>query len=89
METVSARFDGGIENSGSRAPKFRAEVRGLNFELLNRINRGKNNKIRTVQEIDGVGIVVNSIQHVIVLRRAEAIGRECACCRIAPRVCLR
>ena len=52
----------------------------------NRIQRGKNDKVCSVQEVDGVGIVVNAIEQVVVLRGLEAIGGKGAGGRIASGV---
>src|SRR5438477_12129424 len=54
MQFVGALFDRGIENGRSGPPKLRAEACGLDLEFLNGIDWGKNNKVRTVQEIHGI-----------------------------------
>ena len=86
MEIVGAGLDRGIENGGTGASEFRAEVRSLDLEFLHSIDRRKNHIVCAVQEIYGVRIVVDPIEHVIVLRRPKAIGREGAVGRIAPRI---
>ena len=86
MKLIGAGLDRGIENRGSRAAVFCAEVRGLDLEFLNSVDRRKNDKVRAVEEINRVGIVINAIQHVIVLRRPITIGRKGAGRSVASRV---
>src|SRR5438309_10988457 len=73
MQFVGALFDRGIENGRSGPTKLRAETRGLDLEFLNGIDRGKNNKVRTIQEVHGVRIVIDTIEQVIVLRWPKSI----------------
>ncbi len=89
VESVRAGFDRGIENRGSGAAVFGAEVGGLHLEFLNRVHRRQNYKVCAVEEVDSVRVVVNSIQQVVVLRRPRTVGGEGAGGRVAARVCLR
>src|SRR5947207_13975502 len=89
VQFIGALFDRGIENGSSGPPKLCAEACGLDLEFLNGIDWGKNNKVRTIQEVHGVRIVVNAIEQIIVLRWPEAIGSEGAGGGIATRVGLR
>src|SRR2546422_11311643 len=86
MEIVGSGLDCGVENSGPGASEFCAEVRSLDLEFLHGIDRRENHEIRPIQEVHGVRIVVNPVEHVVVLRRPKAIGREGAVGRIAPRI---
>src|SRR6267378_2083681 len=86
MQFVGAGFDRGIENRGSGAAELGTEARGFNSELINRVDRRKNDVVRTVQEIHGVRVVVNAIEQVIVLRRPISIGGEGAAGGIASCV---
>src|SRR5438552_17804976 len=74
MQFVGPLFDCGIENGSSGPTKLRAEACRLDLEFLNRVDRGKNNKVRTIQEIHGIRIVINTIEQVIVLRWPKSIG---------------
>ena len=89
VETVGAGLDGGVENGGAGAAELGAEVRGLHFEFLNGVDRRKNDEVRAVEEVHGVGVVVDAIEQVIVLRRAKTIGGEGAASGVAARVGLR
>ena len=85
MELVRAGFNSGIQNGGAGTSELGTEVSGLDFEFLNRIDRRENDKVGAVQEVDRVGIVVNAIEHVVVLRRTKAIRREAPVAAL-PRV---
>ena len=74
MEAVGAGFDGGVENRARGTAQFGAEVRCLDLEFLNSVERGQNNKVGSVEEVDGVGVVVDAVQQVVVLRGAKAVG---------------
>ena len=73
VETVGAGFDGGIQNRCAGTTIFCTESSGLDFEFLNRIHRRKNDEICTVQEIHGVGVVINTVEQVVVLGRAQSV----------------
>ena len=85
METIGAGLDGGVENRGAGTSKLRAEVRGLNLEFLNRVDRRKDDEIRAVKEVHGVGIVVNAIEQVVVLRWAQPLAEKAPLAAL-PRV---
>ena len=74
VKLVGSGLDRRVENSGSGATILGTKVGRLNLELLDSIHRRKNDKIRTVEEIDGIGIVIDAVEHVVVLRRPIAIG---------------
>src|SRR6185312_2203500 len=89
VEAVGTRLDGGVEHGGAGAAKLSTEAGGLHLELLDGFQRRKHNVVGSVQEIHGVGIVVNAVQHVVVLRRPIAVGREVAGGRVTASVRLR
>ena len=89
MKFVGAGLDGGVENGGAGAAKLGAEVRGLDLEFFNSVDRRKNDEVRAVEEVNGVRVVINAVQQVIVLRSAKPIGREGAAGGVAARVSLR
>src|SRR5262249_11807786 len=89
MQAVGTGFDGGVQNSGAGAAKLSAEVRGLDLELLNGIHRRKDDKVRSVQEVHRVRIVVNAVKQIIVLGRTQTIGSKRAASGVAARVRLR
>src|SRR6266480_3386981 len=89
MQFVGALFDRGIENGSSGPAKLRAETGGLNLEFLDGIDGRKNDKVRTIQEVHSVRIVVNTIEQVIVLCRPKSIGGKSSIGGIAARICLR
>ncbi len=89
MNAVGARLDGCVHDSASGAAQFGAEVRGLNLEFLNRIDRRQDDEVGSVQEVDCVGVVVDAVQQVVVLRGTQTIRGKCAGSRIAARIRLR
>ena len=89
MDTVGAGLDGGVENSARGTAQLGAEVRGLHLEFLDRVHRRKNDKVCSVEEVDSVGVVVDAIQQVVVLRGTQTIGGESSGGSIAARVGLR
>ena len=89
MQLVRSRLDGCIHHGGAGASELRAEIGGLNFKFLDRVHRRKHDKVRSIQEIDGVGIVVDAIQHVVVLRRTKAVSRKSSGRSIPARIRLR
>src|ERR1700682_1534135 len=89
MELVGAGLNGGMENGGAGAAEFSTEIRGLHLEFLNSINRRKDDEVRTIEEVHGVGIVVDTVEQVVILRRAKAVGGEGAAGGVAPGVRLR
>ncbi len=70
---VRAGLDRGIQNRSARTAELGAEVCGLHPEFLNRVDWGQDDKVRAVQEVDRVGVVVDAIEQVVVLRRTEAV----------------
>ena len=86
MKLVGAGLDGRVEHGSSRPAVFRAEARCLDLELLNGIDGRQNNKIRSIEEVDGIGIIVDAIEHVIVLRGPIAVRGESAAGRIAASI---
>ena len=88
VQLVGAGFDSGIENRCPGAAEFGTEARGLNFEFLDSIDGRKNNEVRTVQEVHGVGVVVNAVEQVVVLRGPKSIRREGAGGSVAASISL-
>src|ERR1700687_538625 len=86
MELVGAGFDGGIEDGGTGAAELGAKVGGLNLKFLNRLEGRKHDVIGAVQKVYGVGVVVDAIEQIVILRRPKTIGREGAASRIAAGV---
>jgi len=78
VELVRTRFDRSIDHSPARASELRAEVTGLNFEFLDRVRWRQIGVGRAVQKIDGIVVVVNSVQHVIVVNGSQAVCYEAA-----------
>ena len=76
VDAVRTRFDGCIQDGAASASKIRTEVGSLHLELCNRVNRRQHDEVGTVQEVDRVGVVVNTIQQVVVLRRTQAVRGE-------------
>src|SRR5262249_55323889 len=89
MEAVGAGLDRGVEHRGTRASEFGAEVRSLNLEFLNGVDRRKHDEIGSVQEVHGVGVVVDAVEQIVVLRRAVAVRGEGPTRGIPSRVGLR
>src|SRR5580765_2357324 len=86
MEFIRARLNRGIQHGSAGATEFGAEIGGLYFELLDSVHRRQHNEVGAVQKVDRVGVVVDAIQHVVVLRRAGTIGRKSTGCGIASCV---
>src|SRR3984957_20930817 len=89
VDTVRAGLDRSVENGTCGTSQLGTEVRSLDFEFRDRVRRRKNDKICSVEEVDVVGIVVDAVQQVVVLRRAQAIGGEGSVRGIAASVRLR
>src|ERR1700728_2994920 len=68
-------------------PELRTGVRGLNLELLQGIGRRLDAVAGSVQEVDGVRVVVNAIQDEVVLCFAFTVGVEVAISRTASAIC--
>src|SRR5215472_5208731 len=74
MKLIGTRLQSRVQHGGAGAPILGTEVCGLNPEFLNRVNRRQDHEVRSIQKVNRVGIVVNSIEHVVVLSRTEAVG---------------
>ena len=85
VETVGAGLDGGVENGSAGAAEFGAEVGGLNLEFLNGVDRRKNDEVGAVQEVDGVGVVVDAVEQVVVLGGARPLAAKAPLAAL-PRV---
>ena len=88
MDSVCAGLDRSVEDGTRGTAQIGTKV-CLHLEFLNRVHRRKNDKVCPVEEVDGVGVVVNTVQQVVILGRTQAIGRKGTRCRIASRVSLR
>ncbi len=86
MNGVGAGFDGGVQHGTGGAAQFGAEVRCLHLELGDRIHRWQDNEVGSVEKVSGVGIVVDTVQQVVILRGLETIGRKGSRCGIAARI---
>ena len=86
MKLIGAGLDRGIENRRPRTSELGTEVGSLNLEFLNCINWRKDNVVRAVEEVYCVRVVIDSIQHVVVLRRTKPIGRKRTVCGIPTGV---
>ncbi len=89
MDAVGTGLDGGIQNRARGTAELGAEVRRLHLELLDRVQGGKDDEVRPVQEVDSVGVIVDAVQQVVVLRGTQAVRREGAGRCVAAGVCLR
>src|SRR5271170_3282674 len=89
MDTVRAGLDRSVEDGARGAAQLGTEVRGLNLEFSNRVRWRKDDKICSVEEVDVIGVVVNAIQKVVVLRGAQTIGRKSTGAGIASGIRLR
>ena len=82
MDAVCAGLDRSVEDGAGGTAQLGAEVRRLDLEFRDRVRRRKNDEICSVQEVDGVGVVVDAIQQVVVLRGAQTV------CGKAPEAAL-
>src|ERR1035437_1442697 len=89
MEAIGAGFDRSVENGARGTTQLGAEVSGLDLEFLDGIQRRQNDKVGSVEEVHGVGVVVDAVQQVVVLGGAQAVGGEGARGGIAAGVGLR
>ena len=78
MQCIRAGFNRRIQNSASRPSEFRTVVVRLYFELLYCVDRRRDGKCGAIQEVDEVGIVVDSVEEVIILSRTSPIGCKTA-----------
>ena len=76
MQLVGTRFDRSIQDRPSGTAKFRAEVAGLYFELLNGIRRWKIHIRCAIQVIHGVVVVVDSVENVVVVDGGQTVGHK-------------
>ena len=70
MNLVGAGLDRSVENGARGTAQLGTKVRSLDFKFRDRVGRRKNHKVRSVQEVHVVGIVVDAIQQIVVLRGA-------------------
>jgi hypothetical protein len=89
VQAVGAGLDGRVQNRAGGTAQFGAEVRRLHLELLDGVQRRQDDEVGAVEEVDRVGVVVDAVEQVVVLRRTQAVGRECARSRVAAGVGLR
>ena len=76
VKLVGAGLDDGVENGAVATAKFRAVRVGLNFELLDRIDRRLDDVGLARENVTEVGVVVNAVEQEIVLQGACAVGAE-------------
>ncbi len=88
VDLVGAGLDCCVQHGARGTSKLRAEVRRLDLELRESINGRQDDKVCAVQEVSGVGVVVDAVQQIIVLRGLQPIGCKRARTRVATRVCL-
>src|SRR5215469_16762060 len=86
MQIVGAGLDRCIQNGSSRTTVFGTEVRCLDREFLDRVNRRQHHVVGAVEKVNRVRVVVDPVQEVIVLRRTESVCRERATRGIASRI---
>ena len=86
MQAVGAGFDGGVEDGACGAAQLGAELAGLHLDLRDGVHRRQDDVVGAVEEVDGVGVVVDTVQQVVILRGAQAIGGECARSGVAAGV---
>ena len=78
-----------LRTAAPERPNSALKSGSLDLEFLNRVDRRQHDKVRAVEEVDGVGVVVDAVEHVVVLRGAIAVGGERAAGCIAASVRLR
>ena len=76
VELVSTLLQSCVEHRSTRTAVFCAKVCRLDSKFLNCIHRRKHDVVRAIEEVNGVGVVVNSVEHVIVLGGTETVGGE-------------
>ena len=86
MQAVGAGLDGGVEHRTGGTAQLGAELAGLHLELLDGVHRRQDDVVGAVEEVDGVGVVVNAVQQVVVLRGAQAVGGKRARSGVAAGV---
>ena len=93
MDVVGTGLDGGIEHRAGGTAELSAEVGGLDIEFLDRVNRRKNGEVRSVEEVDRVGVIVDAVEQIVVLRGTQpfavkapeaALPRVSACGVLTP-----
>src|SRR6185437_327260 len=76
MELVRTRFDTCIQHCTAGASELRAERAGLKTKLADGVNRRLDDIGCAAQEIDIVRVVIDAVEHVIVLRRTCPVRRK-------------
>ena len=76
VERVGAGLQGGAQHRAPRAPVLRPEGAGEHLDLGDRVD-GRLDHIRgAAQEVDVARVVVDAVEHVVVLAGPRAVGRE-------------
>src|SRR5207244_10380405 len=89
VESVGTRLDRRIQNRRAGTTEFRAETARLHFELFDGINRRKNDEVGAIEEVDGIGIVIQAVEKIVVLRRTQTVRGERAVRFVTATVFLR
>ena len=86
MEFIGSRLDRCVQNRRTGSSVFRAKAARLYLELRDCVDGRQYNEIGTVEEIDRIGIVVNSVQQVIILCGSITVCGERASCGVTTRI---
>src|SRR5207249_9649857 len=77
VEMVGAGLNGGIQNGSGGPSELGAKAIGLNLEFLDGVDRRADHKMRAVEEVDQLNVIVNAVKQVVVLCGPQAIrGKE-------------
>ena len=89
MEFIGSRLDRCVQNRRAGSSVFCTKAARLYLEFRDSVDGRQHNEIGTVEEIDRIGVVVNSVQQVIILCGSITVCRERASCGVATRIRLR
>src|SRR5437762_663370 len=73
VEMVGAGLNGGIQNGSGGPSELGAKAIGLNLEFLDGVDRRADHKMRAVEEVDQLNVIVNAVKQVVVLCGPQAI----------------
>ena len=88
VEMVGAGLNGGIQNGSGGPSELGAKAIGLNLEFLDGVDRRADHKMRAVEEVDELNVIVNAVKQVVVLCGPQAIRGKASAASEPTRVLL-
>ena len=89
VEIVGAGFHGGVQNGSTGTAKLSAEIGSLDFEFLDGVDGRKGDIVGAVEKVNGIGVVVDAVEKVVVLGGPQTVGGKGTVLGVATSVRLR